>query len=105
MFHIFICKLTLTEDMTPTYINITDNNEEAMQHIRLLFNKFTDVEPLRLYKCKENLLDFKEKFYKEFQEFEYEELKQGRVYVEGVLQIVEMFLQYHYKDFEIVETN
>jgi len=102
-FHIFVCSLNLNDELAPTYINITDDNEEAMKYIMSLFYKFTDVKPFRLYKGNKNLQQFKEEFYNEFKDFELEELEQGRVYVKDVMKIVEMYLNYHHKDLEIVK--
>jgi len=105
MFHIFICKLKLNDDMTPTYINITDDSYNAMKYIMFLSTKYEDVAPLRLYEGNKNLDEFKNEFYEEFKEFELDELLHGRVYMEGVVNVIEMFLSYNHKDLKLIQTN
>jgi len=99
MYHIYTATVLLKDDehkINTIYINITDDDLEAMKYISYLIYKGLDITPLKLYKIDtddlNHLKQFKAEFLDNFKPFLIDELLHGMIYGNDIDEYLTTFI-------------
>jgi len=96
-YHIYTATVKLSDEISTVYINMTNDNLEAMRYIKYLTIQGMDITPLHLYKIDVNdhkhFEEFKDKFYNEFKFVEIDNLLFGNVYDKNIYDYMTAYIK------------
>jgi hypothetical protein len=105
-YHIYTANVKLSDEISTVYINMTNDNLEAMRYIRYLTIKGMDITPLDLYKIdvdnQKDFEEFKDKFYNFFKPFEIDNLLFGNIYDKDIHDFMTAYIKEYPLDIQKV---